>query len=132
MTVNSSFSVMSALRAERPDDYYGDAVTLDWPAGAYGQPLVLRGYILRGVVFQAGRNRALAEAFVRFLVEEGWLAHWLTFAGDRLLPPMRKLVEQPFWLDASDPHRMHAAVQILTRSHLVLRHGACAESPVLA
>jgi multiple sugar transport system substrate-binding protein len=52
-------------------------------------------------------------------VEDGWLAHWLTFAGDRLLPPMRKLTEQPFWLDTSDPHRMHAAVQILTRPHQV-------------
>ena len=30
---------------------------------------------------------------------------------------MRKLLEQPFWLDPSDPHRMHAAVQILTRPH---------------
>ena len=30
---------------------------------------------------------ALAEEFVRFLVGEGWLAHWLTFAGDRYLPP---------------------------------------------
>ena len=40
-----------------------------------------------------------------------------TFAGDRLLPPMRKLVEQPFWLDPSDPHRMRAAIQILTRPH---------------
>jgi multiple sugar transport system substrate-binding protein len=30
---------------------------------------------------------------------------------------MRKLVEQPFWLDTSDPHRMRAAIQILTRPH---------------
>ena len=30
---------------------------------------------------------------------------------------MRKLVEQPFWLDASDPARMRAAIQILTRPH---------------
>jgi hypothetical protein len=26
--------------------------------------------------------------------------------GDRFMPPMRKLVEQPFWLDSGDPHRM--------------------------
>ena len=68
------------------------------------------------MVFKAGRNRALADEFVRFL-GGGWLAHWLTFAGDRWLPPMRRLVEQPFWLDSSDPHRMHAAVQILTWPH---------------
>ena len=56
---------------------------------------------------------------MRFLAEEGWLAHWLTFAGDELVPPMRKLVEQPFWLDTSDPHRMRWAIQILNRPHLM-------------
>ena len=30
---------------------------------------------------------------------------------------MRELVEQPFWLDPGDPHRMRAAIQILTRAH---------------
>ena len=48
---------------------------------------------IRGVVFKAGGNPALAEDFVRFLAEEGWLAHWLDFTGDRFLPPMRKLVD---------------------------------------
>jgi multiple sugar transport system substrate-binding protein len=66
-----------------------------------------------------GGNPALAGDFVRFLAEEGWLAHWLDFAGDRIMPPMRKLVEQPFWLDPTDPHRMRAAIQILTRPHLM-------------
>jgi multiple sugar transport system substrate-binding protein len=74
---------------------------------------------VRAVVFKAGRNPGLASDFVRVLAEEGWLAHWLTFAGDRYFPPMRKLAEQPFWLDPSDPHRMHAAIQILTRPHLI-------------
>jgi multiple sugar transport system substrate-binding protein len=31
---------------------------------------------------------------------------------------MRKLVEQPFWLNPSDPHRMRAAMQTLTHPHL--------------
>ncbi len=52
---------------------------------------------------------------MRFLVAEGWLAHWLDFAGDRLLPPMPALLEQPFWLDPGDPHRMASAMQFLTR-----------------
>jgi multiple sugar transport system substrate-binding protein len=71
----------------------------------------------RAVVFKAGRNPGLARDFVRFLAAEGWLAHWLDFAGDQFMPPMRELVERPFWLDPTDPHRMHAAVQILTRAH---------------
>ena len=66
-------------------------------------------------MFKAGGHVALAKEFVRFLVEDGWLAHWLDFSGERLLPPMPKLLEQPFWLDPSDPHRMAAAMQFLTR-----------------
>ncbi len=119
MTPNTSLSIPGALRTARPDDYYKNAATIDWPDAADGQPLVIVGAIQRAVVFKAGRNPALAEDFVRFLAEEGWLAHWLDFAGDRLMPPMRKLVEQPFWLDASDPHRMRGAIQIMTRQHLM-------------
>jgi multiple sugar transport system substrate-binding protein len=119
MTANATLSIPAALKSERPDDYYRNAVTIDWPDDAHGQPLVLVGWLLRAMVFQAGRNPALAEEFVRFLAEDGWLAHWLTFAGDRWLPPMRRLVEQPFWLDPNDPHRIRAAMQALTRQHLV-------------
>jgi multiple sugar transport system substrate-binding protein len=81
---------------------------------ANGEPLVIDGALLRAVV-KAGTNSALAGDFVRFLAEEGWLAHWLDFAGDEILPPMRKLVEQPFWLDPSDPHRMAAVMQVSSR-----------------
>jgi hypothetical protein len=119
MTPNPSLSIPSALRTARPADYDKNAATIDWPDGANGQPLVIDGGISRAVVFKAGRNPALAADFVRFLTQEGWLAHWLDFAGDRYLPPMRKLVEEPFWLNPSDPHRMRAAIQIMTRPHLM-------------
>jgi multiple sugar transport system substrate-binding protein len=118
MTANPTLSIPSALRTARPEDYYKNAVTIDWPADINGQPLVIDGWVHRGVVFKAGANASLGGDFVRFLAEEGWLAHWLNFAGDRFLPPMRKLVEQPFWLDPSDPHRIRSAMQILTRVHL--------------
>ena len=29
-----------------------------------------------------------------------------------MLPPMPKLLDQPFWLDPSDPHRMAAVMQV--------------------
>ena len=60
-------------------------------------------------------NVATAKEFVRFLVAEGWLAHYLDFAGERMLPPMPKLLDAPFWLDPSDPHRMAAAMQVASR-----------------
>jgi multiple sugar transport system substrate-binding protein len=48
-------------------------------------------------------------------VAEGWLAHYLNFSGERMLPPMQKLLDQPFWLDSSDPHRMAAVMQVASR-----------------
>ena len=122
MTPNTDALDPERAAHARPDDYYKNAATIDWPDGANGQPLVIDGYVVSRRGLQGRREPALAEDFVRFLVEEGWLAHWLDFAGDRLLPPMRKLVEQPFWLDPSDPHRMRAAIQILTQPHL-MNHG---------
>ena len=61
------------------------------------------------VVFKAGGHTATAKEFVRFLVGEGWLMHYLDFSGERLLPTISELLDQPFWLDPSDPHRMAAA-----------------------
>ena len=115
MTLNSSLSIPNAIEASRPDDYRRNTATIEWPNGAHDQPLPIFGNIYRGAVFQTEQPTALGKDFVRLLVEDGWLAHYLDFAGDRLLPPMAKLLEQPFWLDASDPHRMASAIQTLTR-----------------
>ena len=38
--------------------------------------------------------------------------HYFNFSGERFLPPMPKLLDQPFWLDPSDPHRMAAVMQV--------------------
>jgi multiple sugar transport system substrate-binding protein len=118
MTTNATLSIPAALRTARPDDYYKNAATIDWPRAANGEPLVLEGRVDRAVLFKDSGHGA-AKQFVRFLAEEGWLAHWLDFAGDMIMPPMRKLVEQPFWLDPTDPHRMRGAIQIMTQPHLM-------------
>jgi multiple sugar transport system substrate-binding protein len=65
-----------------------------------------------GVVFKDGDHVATAKEFVRFLVAEGWLMHYLNFSAERMLPPMQKLIDQPFWLDPSDRHRMAAVMQV--------------------
>jgi multiple sugar transport system substrate-binding protein len=115
MTVNSSLSIPGALRTRRPEDYAHNTVTLGWPTGAYGQPLSIYAGFILAVAFRDGGHETEAKEFVRFLVGEGWLAHWLTFAGDRNLPPMPALLNAPFWLDPGDPHRMAATMQFLTQ-----------------
>jgi multiple sugar transport system substrate-binding protein len=115
MTPNQTLSTVNALKRERPDDYYKNAVTVDWPDGAHGQPLVIETFVNRAAVFRGGGHLAIAKEFVRFLVGEGWLAHYLDFSGERMLPSLPGLLDQPFWLDPSDPHRMAAVMQAASR-----------------
>ena len=103
MTANESLSIPNALRAERPEDYYKNTATIEWPDGADGQPLAIVIGFCSAAAFKAGGHVPLAKDFVRFLVEDGWLAHWLDFSGDRFLPPMPKLLDAPFWLDPERP-----------------------------
>jgi multiple sugar transport system substrate-binding protein len=115
MTLNMTLSILNPLKRERPEDYYNNAVTIDWPNATDGQPLVIETFGNRAAVFRDGEHVATAEEFVRFLVGEGWLAHYFNFSGERMLPPMPKLLDAPFWLDPSDPHRMRSAMQLLSQ-----------------
>jgi multiple sugar transport system substrate-binding protein len=110
MTMNQSLSIPNALRGARPDDYYKNTATIDWPNDTFGRSLGIHSPLQRGAAFEGGRNPALTLDFVRFLVADGWLAHWLNFARDRLQPTMPALARQPLWLDPGDPHQMRSAM----------------------
>jgi multiple sugar transport system substrate-binding protein len=74
MVLNTSLSIPNALKAHRPEDYYKNTVTIEWPDGADGQPLVIWTSFYSAAVFKAGGHVSLAKEFVRFLVRESWLA----------------------------------------------------------
>jgi multiple sugar transport system substrate-binding protein len=114
MTINETLSIPNAIRRERPADYLTNVATIDWPANTYGEPLHIEGNMNVGAVFAAGRHVEEALEFVRFVVRDGWLGHLPSFSGDRYLPVLATLTNQPFWLDPSDPHRMNAVMQVAT------------------
>jgi multiple sugar transport system substrate-binding protein len=116
MTTNNTLSIPNALKHEHPKDYYENSTTIEWPLGPHGEAFPIHGVFFAAVVFKEGRNVETAKQFVRFLVAEGWLAHYLDFAGERFMPPMPKLRDAPFWLDPSDRHRMAAVMQIASRA----------------
>jgi multiple sugar transport system substrate-binding protein len=115
MTANITLSIPNALKREQPEDYYENTATIEWPLGSDGDPFAIYGDIFPAAVFKGGGNVATAKEFVRFLVAEGWLAHYLDFSGERLLPTLSKLLDSPFWLDPSDPHHMAAVMQVSSR-----------------
>jgi multiple sugar transport system substrate-binding protein len=114
MTLNSSLSIPAALKRERPDDYK-NAATIEWPLGPSGEAFPIEADANSAVVFKDGANVPAAKEFVRFLLAEGWLMHYLNFSGERMLPSIPALLDQPFWLDPSDPHRMAAVMQAQAR-----------------
>jgi multiple sugar transport system substrate-binding protein len=95
MTLNDTLSIPNALKHERPDDYYRNTATIEWPLGPDGEAFPIMGDPFAGAVFRYGPNVETAKEFVRFLVAEGWLAHYLDFAGERFLPPMPKAAGRP-------------------------------------
>jgi multiple sugar transport system substrate-binding protein len=115
MTPNMSLSIPNALKSERPDDYYQNTATIEWPLGPSGEPFPIIAVVHFGMAFSDGANVATAKEFIRCLVSEGWLMHYLDFSGERMLPSISKLLDQPFWLDPSDPHRMAAVMQAASR-----------------
>jgi multiple sugar transport system substrate-binding protein len=115
MTPNETLSIPNALRRERPEDYHKNVATIAWPLGPDGEPFPIFGDVFVAIVPKGAANIEVAEEFVRFLMGEGWLMHYLNFSAERLLPPIAKLLDQPFWLDARDPHRMAAVMQVASR-----------------
>jgi multiple sugar transport system substrate-binding protein len=115
VTVNQSLSIPNALKHKRPKDYYENTATIEWPLGPNGEAFPIGGTFFAAAVFKSGGHIDTAKDFVRFLVAEGWLAHYLDFAGERFIPPMPKLLDAPFWLDPSDRHHMSAVMQIASR-----------------
>ena len=43
MTLNNSLSIPNALKHERPDDYYENTATIEWPLGPDGKAFPIRG-----------------------------------------------------------------------------------------
>jgi multiple sugar transport system substrate-binding protein len=115
MTANDTLSIPNALKRQRTEDYYENTATIEWPLGPDGEAFPIYGYVQPGIVLKDGGNPTTAKEFVRFLMADGWLAHYLDFSGERYLPAMSALSNQPFWLDPGDPHRMAAAMQVSSR-----------------
>ena len=71
--------------------------------------------MFQAVAFARGAHVVSAKEFVRFLMADGGLAHYLDFSGERMSPSMPALLDSPFWLDPSDRHHMVAVIQARTR-----------------
>ena len=76
MTTNVTLSIPNALRTERPEDYYKNTATIDWPNGADGQPLAILTGFYRSYGVRGWRARSCGQG-VRAFPRRRWLARAL-------------------------------------------------------
>ena len=100
MTPNLSLSIPNALKSERPDDYYKNTATIEWPLGPSGRALSDH-LVLSTTAWSSATaaHVAVAKEFVRFLVGEGGSRTTLTSPASACCRRYRGCFEQPFWLD---------------------------------
>jgi multiple sugar transport system substrate-binding protein len=80
MTTNNSLSIPNALKRERPDDYYENTATIEWPLGPSGDPFPIQGMVQPAFGLQGrrqcrhgqgvrplSRGRGLADALSQLL-----------------------------------------------------------------
>ena len=103
MTANATLSIPNALKGERPEDY----TRTPRPSSGRRAPAASRSPIEepdhRAAVFKGGEHVATAKEFVRFLVGEGWLAHYLNFSGERMMPPMPEVARRAILAGSQRP-----------------------------
>ena len=46
MTVEQTLSIPNALKSERPEDYYENTATIEWPLGPAGEPFPIMGTVI--------------------------------------------------------------------------------------
>lgn len=109
MTINSTLSIPSALRAKQPDDYFKNTVSIGWPFGPDGKKYPLYRGVWHLIVFKDAQHVDTAKEFLRFLVVGGGLGPYLEASLGRNFPAMPKLLDTPVWQDPADPHRRMTA-----------------------
>jgi multiple sugar transport system substrate-binding protein len=109
MTINTTLSIPNALRAERPDDYYRNTASVEWPLGPDGKRYGLVRGMYSAVVFRDAKHVDTAKDFLRFASDGAQLGPYIEASLGRGLPVMPDMLETPFWQDQADPHRRMAA-----------------------
>ena len=71
MVLNDTLSVPNVLKADRPEDYYKNTATIEWPDGADGQPFAISTGFYSAAAFKAGGHVPVAKEFVRSWAKAG-------------------------------------------------------------
>jgi multiple sugar transport system substrate-binding protein len=91
---------------------YDDIVTMGLPNDNNGRPVPSRLAVPGAFIPKGAKNIEVGKDFLKYLIQPNVVNAYLKAGLGRLLPPMPDIVKNdPFWLDAKDPHRSAYARQ---------------------
>ena len=104
-TFDGTLSTELAMYANKKN--YNDAVTLGLPNRNDGTPMPCQVGAGGGFIPKGAKNIEVAKDFMKFFMQPAVMNQNLKAGLGRWIPAIGSIVkEDPWWLDASDPHRV--------------------------
>jgi multiple sugar transport system substrate-binding protein len=105
MDLDGTISTEVAVIHKEQD--YEDIVTMGLPLSNDGKPVPSQAQSLCGLIPKGAKNVAVAKDFLKFLIQPQILNEYLKTGLGRNIPCVPAIAKNdPWWLDAGDPHRV--------------------------
>ncbi len=110
MTTNPGLSIPASQQFDA-NIYNKRLVTTEWPIAPNGKPLNYLVAVKQAVIFADSIYLQDAKSLLSHILQPSNLLTYLKGAGGRYFPTMPKLLEDPYYKDAQDPHILAATKQ---------------------
>ncbi|HXW23487.1 MAG TPA: extracellular solute-binding protein, partial [Xanthobacteraceae bacterium] len=100
-------TISTELALYRKKEEYDDVVTMGLPHDNAGQPVPSQLGVGGAFIPKGAKNMEVAKDFIKYVIQPEVANEYLKQGLGRWLPAIPELVNSdPFWLDATDPHRV--------------------------
>jgi multiple sugar transport system substrate-binding protein len=114
MDLDGTISTEVAVLSQGKKDDYNDILTMGLALSNDGKPVPSQAGGVAGLIPKGAKNVAVAKDFLKYLIQPNVLNELLKVGLARRVPAMPAIVkDDPWWLDATDPHRVAYVQQCL-------------------
>jgi multiple sugar transport system substrate-binding protein len=104
LDASNNAALTEAQRAAAKKNYTELIATSAFPNKPDGSKMTYRAAVKTGVIFKDAKNKAMAKAFVGFILDEANLTPYVEGSLGRWFPVTKAAQQSAFW--KSDPHRL--------------------------
>jgi len=104
LDASTNAALTEAQRAAAKKNYAENIATAGFPNKPDGSKMVYRAAVKTGVIFKDAKNKAMAKAFVAFILDDANLTPYVEGSLGRWFPVTKAAQQSAFW--KGDPHRL--------------------------